>query len=351
VPTREGTAILILAGAVFFLATNLASGLLFVFDAMLLALAIVGAATSALPVIGLAATRQAPSRAHEGTPMSIEIALAARHGGRFLLVEDGWRGARARTLLPMLSPGARTHAALGVVPVRRGRHAIGPIEVKSRGLLGLFNVRRRLPVTDEVIVWPQCRPVPPDALARLRTALGGASAERSREPEEFYGVRDYRPGDSLARVHWRSTVRRGTLVVREFERTSAPAVTLVVDLDRRQRSDRLDALVRAAASVLHVAREQGLSMAVAGWDEGPIRLHGWEAAMDWLALAAPSGPSLSTVLPALDGAGSALIVVASTADTPRPAHAAVIVPAEELARVPSVPTGLAYTADGTVVLW
>ncbi|MGQ0568948.1 MAG: DUF58 domain-containing protein [Armatimonadota bacterium] len=351
-PTREGTTLLLLAGAIFLLATNLASGLLFVLDALLVSLLVVGAATSFLPLRRMVATRRAPVRGTEGAPVPIEITLSAAHSGRFLSVEDGWIGARARALVAAVAPGVPATTTLTVVPWRRGQFTIGPADVSSRGTVGLFVARRRIEAPDRIAVWPQVRPVAPQVIAQLAPSLGERpSGDRTRQPDDLYGVREYQRGDSLARIHWRSSARRGALVVRQFESTRAVATTIVIDLDRRQSPDRLDAAVRAAASVLRLARDHRTDVIVAGWEEGLVERRGWEAAMDWLAGVIPCGPPVADVLPALATSGRRLIVVAAVAQPTLPADVTSIVPAEDITAQQGAYDGLVYTADGTVLAW
>ncbi len=351
-PTREGTAVAILSAAIFLLATNLMSGLMFVLDALLLSFLCVGIVGAVWPLHRLRATRRTPVRGAEGVGVPIEITLEAGRGGRFLAVEDGWAGSRARALVPHLAPGVPTTITVLSKDAHRGEHVIGPVEVTSRGMLGLFAARRRIAAsgTQRITIWPRTRPVPAQVLAHLAPALEGQHADRTREPADFYGVRDYHAGDSLARVHWRSSVRRGALVVREFESPRAAAATLVIDLDRRQSPQRLDAAVRAAASVRRLAHDRRVDMVLAGWDEQPVEYRQWEAAMDWLAAVVPCGPSLADSLPTLVGTSSRVIVVASTPAVPAMTGLMAIVPAEDLAS-PDAFAGLVYTEDGTVQAW
>ncbi|MDQ7840943.1 MAG: DUF58 domain-containing protein [bacterium] len=321
-PTREGTATLLLAGAVFLLATNLASGLLFVLDALLVSLLFVGAATAHVPLRRLSIEQRTPARGVEGVPLPVEITLESARGGRFLVVEGGWSGARARALLPHVIPGIRLTVDLTVVPPGRGRFALDAVTVASRGPLGLFAARRKVPSTGRggasggvsvsggVTIWPRTRPVPSGVMAHLIPVLeGGSSGARTRQAEDLYGVRDYRRGDNPAHIHWRSSARRGALVVREFERPVTPGAAIVVDLDRRQSAEQLDAVVRAAASLFQAALDREADVVLAGWEEGVVQHRGREAAMDWLAGVAPCAPPVAEVLPQLAASGRHLIVV------------------------------------------
>jgi uncharacterized protein (DUF58 family) len=328
------------------------SGLLFVLDAVLISLMCVGALTSLWPVRRIRVTRQAPPRGVEGGEVPIEISLESGRTARLLMVTDGWPGARGRTLVPHVSPGERVTVIVTPLAPRRGEYTLGPIEVASRGTVGLFVARRRFGAAARMTIWSRTRQVPAQVLVYLAPALEARLADRTRDPEELYGLRDYQLGDSLARIHWRSSARRGSLVVREFERPQAAAATLVLDLDRRQRPARLDAAVRAAASVLRLAHERHAELVLAGWEEGPIERRGWEAAMDWLARVAPCAPPLAEVLPALTSSGGHLIVVASSVESlaPQP-RVTPILPAEDLTATGQAYSGLVYTEDGMVQAW
>jgi len=374
VPTREGTATLLLAGAVFLLATNLASGLLFVLDALLVSLLFVGAATAHVPLRRLRVEQQAPARGVEGVPLPVEITLESARGGRFLVVEGGWPGAQARVLVPHVVPGIPVAAGLTIVPPRRGRFSLDAVTVASRGPLGLFAARRKVPstgrvgVSGRITVWPRTRPVPSGVMAHLVPVLeGGASGVRTRQAEDLYGVRDYRRGDSPAHIHWRSSARRGALVVREFERQVTPGAAIVVDLDSRQSAEQLDAAVRAAASLFQAALDREADVLLAGWEERAVQHRGREAAMDWLAGVAPCSPPVAEVLPQLAASGRHLIVVAAiTGSGSRPgagswhgsgswpAGVTVVLPAVQVAGAPAgggPESGLVYLEDGTVQAW
>jgi uncharacterized protein (DUF58 family) len=350
VPTREGAAVFALAVSIFLLATNLMSGLLFVLDALLVSAFVVGAGTAVLPLRGLRVERRLPPRGTEGDRVTVELRLRAAYAGRFLVVEDGWAGVSARTLVPHVPPGVAVDVALPVVPPRRGRFAANPVAVASRGLLGLFTARRYVGADGHITVWPRPRPVSPRVLARLVPAIETAGeAQRARHREDLYGIRDYQPGDQANRIHWRSSVRRGALVVREFERPVCREAALLLDLDRRQSPDRLDAAVRAAASVLRAARDRGARVVVMGWEDTLVEHREWETAMDWLAGVTPSGPPLADVLPALRGRGG-LIVVASSPTVVHDPGVLLILPADETP-ADRAAGWLVYAADGTVHAW
>jgi uncharacterized protein (DUF58 family) len=362
-PTREGIALLALAAAIFLLATNVMSGLLFVLDAAVLGVVVAGTASARAAAGRVRVRRQVPARGVEAAPLPIALTLEARRPARLVVVEDGWPGGRVATVVPAVRPGRPEAVVLAPVPTRRGWHRVGPVEVRSRGALGVFLARRRVGDAADVLVWPALRPVAPAAIHRLTPILEAAAARRTRHPEDLYGVRDYRPGDALARVHWPSSARRGALVVREFEQPEAPGVAIVLDLDARQPAAAVDPAARAAASLYRFALDRRVDVVLMAWTDGAVRLRRWEDVLDWLACAAPSGPPLAQALARLRAATDRHLVAVALTDEVAgwPEGCTVVAPAgaahaaTRAESAPGAPAGrpvtgrLAYAADGTVL--
>ncbi|MGH2405565.1 MAG: DUF58 domain-containing protein [bacterium] len=348
--TREGTVTLLLAIAIFMLATNLMSGLLFALDAVLVSVFAVGTATAYSPMRRMKVTRRVPARATEGEAVAIDTTLISRRPGRFVTIEEGWKGGRARVIVPHLTPGAPVTVTLALLPRRRGHYRLEPTEITSRGTVSLFTARRRVAARERITVWPRTHLVSPGVLAGLlTTSEAPGAAGRTRAAEDLYGVRDYQRGDALSRIHWRLTARRGALVVREYERPLTERLAIIVDLDRRQSLERLDAAVRAVASIMQAAIARGADVVLAGWNGEYVEHHRFESAMAWLAGVEPSGPPLAEVLRSLPGKlDRRLIVIASSsALPPLPGSAIAVLPAEESPRHGA----LAYAPDGTLQAW
>jgi uncharacterized protein (DUF58 family) len=121
--------------------------------------------------------------------------------------------------LPTLTPKGEAEAHVEVLPLKRGPLRFVGLTIARRDPLGLFRgcVRLRSPQT--VLILPRRYPLPPIALPGAhKYQLGGVALAASvGESEEFVSLRDYRPGDPLRHVHWRSTARVGRPIVKEFE--------------------------------------------------------------------------------------------------------------------------------------
>src|SRR5262249_41130714 len=102
-----------------------------------------------------------------------------------------------------------------------------------------------------------------------------SSAGRPGQSLITMGVREYRPGDDLRRVHWPATARRGALMVKEVEVDLAPYFTVILDLARRHRAgmgrkSTLEYVLRSAASIIWSATRSGGFVQVAGTGAKPL---------------------------------------------------------------------------------
>ncbi len=128
-------------------------------------------------------------------------------------------------------PGIVT-VAYGVEAARRGRWPLGPLVVTRSDVFGVASSTASLGESAEVTVWPAVTalPAPSDVLVGEpdRVALGARSPST-----DDASLRDYREGDDLRRVHWRSSARLGELLVRSDERAGMRPVSVLLDLPAR----------------------------------------------------------------------------------------------------------------------
>jgi uncharacterized protein (DUF58 family) len=99
---------------------------------------------------------------------------------------------------------------------------------------GIFRLERTVAGTSEVLVYPQTTPLPGFTLPSAE--LPGGQDVKSRTyhvTPNVATIREYQPGDSFNRIHWRSTARIGQLMVKEFELDPTAEVYLVLDMQER----------------------------------------------------------------------------------------------------------------------
>ena len=108
---------------------------------------------------------------------------------------------------------------LSLTPLRRGYIRFQGVDVGCPGINGIFRSVYRQNLEDSLLVLPKRYPVPALTLPGHRHHHPGGVALSSSvgETAEFHGLRDYRPGDPLRHLHWRSWARTGNPVVKTYE--------------------------------------------------------------------------------------------------------------------------------------
>ena len=184
----------------------------------------------------LSCTRSlAPPRVEAGRSSDVRLVLdnVSRLPSGVLLMEDALPytlGGRPRFVLDRVEPqGTRTVS----YPVRsdvRGRFTVGPLSVRLTDPFGLVELARAFATTTELVVTPVVTPLPPVRLGG-DWAGGGESTARSvaASGSEDISTREYRHGDDLRKVHWKSTARTGELMVRREEQPFQSRATLLLD--------------------------------------------------------------------------------------------------------------------------
>jgi uncharacterized protein (DUF58 family) len=171
-----------------------------------------------------------------------------------------------------LTGGAGTKAAVArssdsltlsyaLLPTKRGRWPLGPAIVHSADPFGLILADTSVGAAELIPVWPAVV----DLTATAGTVMGHADRVviGARTPStDDASLRDYREGDDLRRVHWKSSARRGEMVVRSDERAGRRPATVILDLPRE--SEALEWTISTGASI-------ALSVLASGH---PVRLLG-----------------------------------------------------------------------------
>ena len=158
-----------------------------------------------------------------------------------------------RAELGALAPGERRELRLAFTPRRRGRIEFAGLTIGRSDPLGLVRGLVRLPLAARLIALPRRYRLPEIALpGRRKFQPGGVSLAASvGDSEEFLALRDYRPGDPLQRVHWKSYARTGKPVVKEYQDEFFERHALVLDTGTRRGEDAAfeDAVALAASFV------------------------------------------------------------------------------------------------------
>lgn len=205
-----------------------------------------------------------------------------------LLIEEQipWAlGSRPRFVIDTMRPGWTRTIDYQVQADVRGRYDIGPLRVRVSDPFGLVELSRTFTRTASLVVIPTTEPLPAIPL------LGAWTGSGDNRPRPFASgsaadvtVREYRVGDDLRRVHWRSTAKVGSLMVRREEQPWQSRCTLLVDNRARVHRGQgpqssLERAVTAAASLAVHLAAQGFQVRLVsalgeeiehGWHDGEV---------------------------------------------------------------------------------
>ncbi|HEY6567204.1 MAG TPA: DUF58 domain-containing protein [Actinomycetota bacterium] len=373
-PRLRKRAASLLAGAIllFFLATNVQSGWLYVFSALLLGALLAGWLMPIGGLRGLDVTRHAPERVHQGdgTPVDLVVSNHTRGTRRGVRVRDPHLEV-ADIWLGTIRGGEQVTVTTLRTPPRRGVHAGDLAALGSNAPFGVAERRRTVAVDGpdgsrgpSTLVLPTLVPLGPLPFIEPSATTNHAihSAPRRGHGPEYLGIREYRSGDSMRHVHWPSTARTGSVMVREFEQEQTRRLAVVVDAarDDGQAWTPLDRVCCAAASVCSTVLAQGNGALLITPGDG----HGTDAEglsgldvsyrgaqdeiLERLALLEPGGPSFPDVVnslvagPELRGVETAVLIFPTWRQNGAEAlPPAVQQLAERILRVVAVPVVLA----------
>jgi len=153
--------------------------------------------------------------------------------------------------IPPATANGEVEVRVEILPLRRGVLHFSGVTIARPDPFGLFRSFITLAAPQSVLILPKRYPLPPIALpGALRYQEGGvALAANIGRSEEFVALREYRRGDPLRHIHWRSWAKAGKPIVKEFEDEFFVRHALVLDtFDEEPNSEVLEEAVSVAAS-------------------------------------------------------------------------------------------------------
>ncbi|MFD4654346.1 DUF58 domain-containing protein [Kitasatospora sp. NPDC058444] len=206
----------------------------------------VGVLLAALPLVAVVVVANTRYRVASGRRLSPRRAVAGQEARVHLRVDNVSRvptgvllledkvpyvlGPRPRFVLDRVEPRGHREVSYRVRSDLRGRFPLGPLQLRLSDPFGMCEVTRAFTASDVLTVVPQVQPLP---AVRLSGEWIGQGESRSRTlalaGDDDVILREYRPGDDLRRVHWRSTARYGELMVRREEQPQQARATVLLD--------------------------------------------------------------------------------------------------------------------------
>lgn len=131
---------------------------------------------------------------------------------------------------PALSTGEE-HSDVFVVPTsRRGIVPIGPVRTVRADPVGLL--RREMVWADslDLFVHPRIIAIPSMSTGFVRDLEGAPTRDLTASDVAFHALREYMPGDERRNIHWKSTAKTGSYMVRQFEETRRSHLLVALSL-------------------------------------------------------------------------------------------------------------------------
>ena len=279
----------------YLIAMNSGAGWLYVVAAGLAGVVAVSAPLPWWIVRGVeVAVRRTPVLATADEPLecSLEIRNTGRLARHLLEVEDRFAGGEGRAAALRIRRVEPEVVEYTIENPRRGIYAGGEVNVESGAPFGLFYRRRRSWVASEIVVYPRTFVVaglPPSAVANAERGNRSESSTPHRGHDgEFWGVREYRPGDPVRLVAWKRSARgllAGRLAVMELAQEAHPPLVLALNLDARAPREVREMIISIGASlILHGLREGREVRAYAGPQNSPFPTEANpDSALTWCA--------------------------------------------------------------------
>lgn len=196
--------------------------------------AVVGAVLWTLVEPGVTASRRlSPPRTTRGEHATalVSLRVPGTRRRRNLRLADSCGDREIDVALPVLMPRQSQLVRYLVPTPRRGRVPVGPLRVVVADPFGLCRRDHRFGGVEALLVQPRTVPLGVPASGRDPHLDGTTPNAVDSAPSAFHALRPYVPGDDQRMVHWKSTARTGTLIVRQMADVSRPHTTVVLDTD------------------------------------------------------------------------------------------------------------------------
>ncbi len=170
------------------------------------------------------------------------------------------------------APGMTAVVPIEAIPRRRGTYPFDRFQISTSFPFGFVKRAQQRRLRDTLLVYPPIGGVSNRLLQMCKSAESAGPVVRPKRggDDEFYGLKDFRSGESPRYIYWKRSARTGVLVTKEMTHVSPPRIVVLVDtflMDRTPKSHAdVEKVIAMAASLISTLLEQDLPVGLVAWN-------------------------------------------------------------------------------------
>ncbi|MCD4784863.1 MAG: DUF58 domain-containing protein [Candidatus Eremiobacteraeota bacterium] len=261
----------VLAGFLFFVATNTQSGWLYFIVAMIGALLLMTFIQGKMNLRKLRIKRKFAGVSSEDGKINVKLILIneSRFPKYMLLLQDQFPSLepdkKDEKIVVTYIPGReRVEVSYSVRCYSRGILRFGEILIESMGLLGLFYTKKKIRAENErLIVFPRTYRLDHFILDNVSPyfAREEKTCILTGKSHDFLGIQEYSPGQEIRCIHWPSSAKQGKLMIKEFKEIATHSMSVVLDTHiysdiGKGRESTTEDIIRTSATLLKSAKKR-----------------------------------------------------------------------------------------------
>jgi uncharacterized protein (DUF58 family) len=221
-------------------------------------------------------TRNIISKMEEEDILEVEVSIENNSFSPIfnLVLEDYLSCAESKDrkkliLIEFLRPKSFSNLKYNCLCPLRGRYDIGPFIIYFFDPFGLFFLKKTFYIYSELYVYPKTFAIRkfPELIKGMLPWFGIETTRASGDEDEFFGVREYKEGDPIKKIHWISTARKNRLIVKQFQRQSFFRATIILNLQKDKNigegKERVaEYMIKIAASIAKYLIARGVSLEI-----------------------------------------------------------------------------------------
>lgn len=243
-PSPQSVIIVLIAIFLFFAATNIQAGWLYIIDSFLVSLLVFSFISPISQIRKLRFSRSFSKSIHENESLDVEVIVenSSKKILSFFLVTEGdikrvngkpltIKTKDQKNFFVDVQPNSQSSFKYSITPSLRGVYSFDSFKIISYGPFGLFRYTKLVKSEDKVLVAPELPFVGHHFLSgsRLRGFSLSNKTRASNDASLPVTVREYRRGDPIKLIHWKSSAKRNNLMVKELESEQAISVQILLD--------------------------------------------------------------------------------------------------------------------------